>query len=343
MKISDFRSDTVTRPDPEMYEAIQRAPLGDDVLGDDPTVAKLENYGAELLGKEAALFLPSGTMANQIACYCHTRAGDEIILEEQSHIYNFESGALTVISRVQPRPLKGVYGKIPLELIQEAIRPPSLHCPTTTLLCLENTHNLAGGTVLELDYCQQAYELALQNGLRLHLDGARIFNAAIASQTEAKKFAQCCHSLSFCLSKGLGAPAGSLLLGDKKFIENARKIRKMLGGAMRQAGILAAAGIVALEKRHRLNLDHQRAKKLALALSKIKPLEIDLNSVQTNIVLVNLPKMWNSQDISQKLQDKGILVSAISPHKIRFVVHKDIDDRDVDNAIYACEKLMAEK
>ena len=338
MKISDFRSDTVTQPDEEMRQAMARAVVGDDVFGEDPTVKELEEKAAEIFGKEAALFLPSGTMANQVAVFCHTQAGDEVILERDSHIYNFEVGGLAVISRVQVHPIVGEQGVMSPEDVERAIRPKNLHLPRTSLICLENTHNLAGGKVLPLENIRAIWEIAKTHNVRVHIDGARIFNACCASGISPREYAHYCHSLSFCLSKGLGAPVGSLLVGDKEWIEEARRVRKMLGGGMRQAGVLAACGLIALERREQLTRDHHLARQLTQGLSQFP--QIHIEEPETNIVMVYLSPPFQAEEFVQRIREKGVLAVAIRQNLVRFVTHKDVDEQDVQRAIEAVGSVL---
>ena len=335
MKISDFRSDTVTQPDEVMRQAMAQASVGDDVWGEDPTVKELEQRSAQIFGKEAALFLPSGTMANQVAVFCHTCPGDEVILEKSSHLYNFEVGGLAVISQVQAHPIAGEEGIIPPEKVKQAIRPLNIHLPRTALICLENTHNLAGGRVLPLENIQDIWEIAQTHNLRVHIDGARIFNACIASGIPPQKYANYCHSLSFCLSKGLGAPVGSLLVGDREWIEEARRVRKMLGGGMRQAGVLAACGLVALERRHQLARDHHLAKSLARELSQFP--QIQVKNPETNIVMVELLPPLQAESFIRKIRSQGVLAVAIAQNLVRFVTHRDVGEKDVQKALKAVQ------
>ncbi len=331
-RIIDLRSDTVTKPTPEMYEAIRNAPLGDDVLGDDPTVKELEKLAAEKTGFEAALYVPSGTMGNAIACKVWTREGTEVILEEMCHIYNFEVAHLAEISRVMPRPLKSNRGYIDPEDIRKNIKKEGLHIAGTSLICLENTHNFWGGKVLTPEYLKEVREIADEFDLPLHLDGARIFNAAVFLKKDVREFTKYLDSLMFCLSKGLSCPVGSVLCGSKEFIEKARRVRKLLGGGMRQAGILAACGIVALNKMiDRLEEDHKNAKKLAEGLSEISWVEINPDEVETNIVVANVKK--DPEEVTKKMADKGVLALPFGKGRIRFVTHKDVNEEDIEEAL----------
>jgi threonine aldolase len=332
--IVDLRSDTVTKPTPEMLEAMMNAELGDDVLGDDPTVHALEAAAAEKMGKEAAMFVPSGTMGNQSALKAWLSPGDAIIVEQDAHIMYYESGAPGAISGVVSWTLKSNRGVMDPQDILDRVTPGSIHTPTTKLLCLENTHNKAGGTVIPLDMMKRYREIANHNGMNIHLDGARIFNAAVYLGLEAKEIAQYSDSVSFCLSKGLSCPVGSVLCGPKEFIEKARYVRKRLGGGMRQAGILAACGLVALKTTvDRLAEDHRRARAFAERIASCPGLEIDLEAVQTNIVRVNTAtpaKEW-----ADALKAKNVWCFPTSPSQLRFVFHREIDDEKLDTAIAA--------
>jgi len=331
----DLRSDTVTKPSPGMREAIYKAEVGDDVFGDDPTVTRLENIVADLLGKPKALFVPSGTMANQLCLRSQTEPGDEVLLEKDSHIFNYEVGSASALSGLQLHPLVGTKGVITVEQIEEVIRPDNIHIPKTALICLENTHNRAGGTVFPLDEIEKIYELAKRNNIKIHLDGARLWNAVIATGIPLHKWSKYFDSVSVCLSKGLGAPIGSVIAGGEDFIKKARRNRKMYGGGMRQVGIIAAAGIYAIENNfNRMIEDHRNARLLAERLSQIKGMQIDLQSVQTNIVVINIEK--SKKDVSQvieQLKNKGVLVVAFGKNKIRAVTHLDVDRNDILEAV----------
>ncbi len=331
---SDFRSDTVTRPTEEMRKAMYNAEVGDDVLGDDPTVIKLEELAAEVTGKEAALFVPSGTMGNTIAVKLGSVEGTEVILEEKCHIYNFEAANMARYAYVMPRPVKSENGQMPVEEIKANIKTVLReHIPGTSMICLENTHNYHGGAPLPLNYIEEVSKIAKDNKLHFHLDGARMFNASTALKVDVKEITKHFDSVMFCLSKGLCAPVGSMLVGDKEFIKKARFLRKSLGGGMRQAGILAAAGIIAIEKMtKRLEEDHIRAKKLAEGIADLKGIKVDLESVQTNFVMVELETM-SSFEFLRELEKEGVLALPFSETRVRFVIHNDIDDNDVEKAI----------
>ncbi len=340
---SDFRSDTVTRPTEEMRKAMYEAEVGDDVLGDDPTVRKLEELAAETIGKEAALFVPSGTMGNTIALKILSGEGKEVILEEHSHIYNYEAGNISRIAGSIPRPLPSDYGVIPLELIEENIHKGLRdHIPETRLIALENTHNYWGGAPIPVDYIEKVGLLAKKYNLYFHLDGARIFNAATSLSKDVKEIAKPFDTVMFCLSKGLSAPVGSLIAGSFDFIKEARVVRKYLGGGMRQAGVLAAAGIVAIKKMtKRLHEDHERAKKLAEGIYDIEGLKVDLDRVKTNFVMIELSKM-SSFEFLEKLKEKKVLALPFSDKRVRFVTHKDIDDKDIEKGIKAIREVLME-
>ncbi len=341
-EISDFRSDTVTRPTPEMRRAMAEAVVGDDVLGDDPTVIKLEALAAETMGKEAGLFVPSGTMGNSVAVKVWTRELEEVIVEARSHIYNMESTHLTFVSRVTPRPIPSRRGVMDPDEVERNIRTPSVHSPRTSLICLENTHNNWSGAVLPLAGFRALREVADRHGLKIHLDGARIFNAATASGVSVKEYAALADSVMFCLSKGLSAPVGSMLVGPREFIDMARRVRKALGGGMRQAGVLAAPGIIALTvMTKRLGEDHARAKRLAAAIAGLPGVSLDPASVETNILIFGFshPRI-SCAALLDELGKRRVLALAISGG-VRFVTHKDIDDEDVDRAAAAFRQLLA--
>jgi threonine aldolase len=338
----DLRSDTVTKPSPAMREAIFKAEVGDDVFEDDPTVIKLEMIVADLLGKENALFVPSGTMANQICLRTLTHPGDEVILEEGSHIFNYEVGSASALSGLQFYPVKGIRGVITSEQIKERIRPDDIHIPQTKVISLENTHNRAGGTVFPLDEIKRIAGIASEQKIKMHLDGARLWNAVIATGTPLHTWAKPFDSVSVCLSKGLGAPIGSVIAGSGEFIQKARRSRKMLGGGMRQVGIIAAAGIYAIENNfNRLIEDHRNAELLAEKLSEIEGLKIDLESVQTNIVVIDIKSTKKSVNQTLKeLKDKGVLLVPFGKDKIRAVTHLDLKTEDILKAIEKSKEVF---
>ncbi|MDH7512610.1 MAG: GntG family PLP-dependent aldolase [Clostridiales bacterium] len=340
-EVSDFRSDTVTKPTEKMRRAMAEAVVGDDVLGDDPTVQELERLAAALMGKEAALFVPSGTMGNSIAVKVWTRELDEVIVEARSHIYNMESTHMTFISRVSPRPLSSHRGAMDPGEVERNIRKPSVHIPRTSLVCVENTHNNLSGAVVPIENIKAIREITLRHGIKLHLDGARIFNASTASGIPVKEYAALADSVMFCLSKGLSAPAGSLLVGSREFIDYGRRVRKALGGGLRQVGVLAAPGIVALtEMTGRLKEDHIRAKNLALSIAGLPGIRLNPEEIETNIVIFGFahPKITIPEFLS-RLKERRVLALATTGG-IRFVTHKDIDDEDIDRALAAFSEIL---
>lgn len=337
-KIIDLRSDTVTKPTPAMRRVMAEAEVGDDVFGEDPTVNKLQEYAAQLFGREAALFVPSGTMGNQIAIKVHTQPGDEVIVEEASHIFNSEMAMMSAFAGVLPRPIPSERGFLRWEQIERAIRPNVYYYAQTRLICLENTHNLKGGGVYPLEWAREIIENAHRRGLAVHLDGARIFNAALATGRSVKEITEGFDSVMFCLSKGLGAPAGSMLVGSREFIEKARRVRKMLGGGMRQVGVLAAAGLYALEHHvARLAEDHKNAQLLAEALREIP--EVRLEPVETNIVIFEL-STTPADKLIDELKQRDILALAIGPRRIRLVTHLDVSREDVLYAAQAIREIL---
>lgn len=341
-EIIDLRSDTVTKPTEEMRRAMYNAEVGDDVFGEDPTVNELERRCAEITGKQAALFVPSGTMANSIAVYVLTNEGDEVIVEEKSHIYNMEVAHLSLISRVLPRPLPSKRGEVDIELIKKNIRKRKLHIPGTSLICIENTHNFWGGKVISPEYVKEVYSLAKNEGINLHIDGARIFNASVAYKRPITDWTEYCDTVMFCFSKGLSCPVGSVLCGDKKIIDEARRTRKFLGGGMRQAGVLAACGLVALEKMiNRLEEDHQKAKRLAYGIYGLPGIKIDPGEVETNIIIFEFfhPKL-SIEEFLYKLKENKILALPISINQIRMVTHKDVDFDDIERTIEVFKKIL---
>jgi threonine aldolase len=333
--VIDLRSDTVTKPTPAMRTAMAKAAVGDDVYGEDPTVNRLEELAAERFGQAAGLFLPSGTMGNQVAVLTHTQRGDEVLLEAEAHIYYYEVGGLAALAGVQPRLIAGERGRLDPELVERALRAPNIHFPRPSLLCLENTHNRGGGTVMDCETMQGLVELAHDHGLTVHLDGARIFNAACFLGTDVRDLTAGVDSIMFCLSKGLCAPIGSLLVGSRPFIARARKMRKLLGGGMRQAGVVAAAGIVALnELVDRLSEDHTNARRLAQGLAEIAGLQSDPQQVQTNIVLCQVTDPeWDGPALAECLAGAGVLVNAFGPDQLRFVTHHDVGAIDIERAL----------
>ncbi len=342
MKIIDLRSDTVTHPTPEMREAMYRAEVGDDVFGEDPTVNRLEAMAAERMGKEAALFVVSGTMGNLVALLTHCGRGDEAIVGDQSHTFLFEQGGMAALGGITPRPIPNQPdGTLRLEDIEAAIRPDNVHFPRTRLICLENTHNMCNGTPLTPEYTAQVARLARRHGLRVHLDGARVFNAAAALGVNVKELVREVDSVMFCLSKGLCAPVGSLLCGDADFIAEARRARKVVGGGMRQAGVLAAAGIVALEKMtQRLAEDHERARRLAEGLAQIPGIEV--GPVHTNILYFWLTEeaTRTPEEVADGLDERGVRILGRENGRFRAVTHYWITDEDIDRTLQAMQEVM---
>ena len=339
MDYIDLRSDTVTKPTPEMREAMAEAEVGDDVYHDDPTVNRLEELAANMLSKQAALFVPSGTMGNLIALLVHCQRGDEAIVGDKSHIYLNEAGGMSALGGIQPCAIPNQKdGTLALDDILASIRTDDVHHPITRLICLENTQNICGGIPLTPEYTHQVGELARQNNLSLHIDGARIFNAAAAQNVDVKELVGAADSVMFCLSKGLASPIGSMLVGTNKFIARARHLRKMLGGGMRQVGIVAAAGIISLEKMtKRLTDDHARARRLADGLRKVQGVLVDEGSPFSNMVYLNLANdvKMDTAEITASAAKQGILLDCESPRRIRLVTHYWVDDTAVDKAIQA--------
>ena len=329
----DLRSDTVTKPSEQMRKAMYQAEVGDDVYKEDPTINKLEEYTAELLGKEAALFVTSGVMGNQICLNVHTQPGDEVICESDAHIFQYESGSPAALSGIQLYPVKGENGIILSEQVEPLIRPESAYyMPKTKVVEVENTHNRAGGTIYPIENIKELKKLVTKYNLKFHLDGARLWNASVATGIKVSEYASYFDSVSVCLSKGLGAPVGSVIAGSKNFITKAFRVRKGWGGGMRQAGILAAAGLYALKNNFtRLAEDHQKAKILAGAIAGINSLEIDLNNVQTNIIIFK-PKNISVDDALTKCREKGLLLSVGQVGTLRAVTHLDVDFKDIDKA-----------
>jgi len=341
----DFRSDTVTLPTPEMREAMYKAAVGDDVYGEDPTLNRLEALAAEKVGKEAALFVPTGTMGNQLAVLTHTQRGDEVIVEANSHVYATEVGGIAVLSGVIPRLVTGRRGVMDPADIAKALRPANIHFAATRLICVENTHNAGGGTVIPLDTLAATRQLADERHIALHMDGARVFNAAVALGVDVKEITRHVDSVMFCLSKGLSAPVGSMLAGTAEYIGRARKWRKMLGGGMRQAGFLAAAGIVALETMlERLAEDHANARRLAEGLAAIPGIIVDLEAVQTNIVFFDFSGTGAAPaDLGAALSREGIVSGIGAATRTRFVTHYGITAADVDLTLEVIKSVINRK
>ena len=344
MKYIDLRSDTVTQPTPEMREAMAEAEVGDDVYRDDPTVKRLEELAAEMLDKQASIFVPSGTMGNLLALLVHCQRGDEVIVGRLSHIYLNEAGGMSALGGIQPCPVMNQKdGTLLLDDIRSSIRTEDVHHPITRLICLENTQNICGGIPLTAEYTRQVGELAHLNGLALHIDGARIFNSAVAQNVSVRELVEPADSVMFCLSKGLASPIGSMLVGSQKFIARARHLRKMLGGGMRQVGIIAAAGIISLEKMvNRLSDDHLRARKLADGLRHVHGIAVDEDSPYSNMVYLNLSDevKMDSKQVCEKAQAMGILLDAEDPRRFRLVTHYWIDDGAVEKTVSAFREIL---
>jgi threonine aldolase len=342
----DLRSDTVTQPTQEMRKAMAEAKVGDDVYGEDPSVNHLEAISAELLGKDAALFVPSGTMGNLAAVLAHCGRGDEVILGHLSHTFLYEAGGISALGGVHPRTIpNNDDGTLSLEDIEGAIRPDNPHFPISRLVILENTHNRTGGSTLPREYTREVGKITKRNNLALHIDGARIFNAAAALGVPAIDLVEPADSITFCLSKALCAPVGSVLCGSKEFIQKARRARKQLGGGMRQAGVLAAAGIVALENMiQRLGEDHQRARILAEGLRGLGGLEVEKNPPPSNMVYLALEAGFplTAYELAEQLREKSVLVGSVSERRIRMVLHYWISDEDIEYAL-TCFKDIIKK
>lgn len=340
----DLRSDTVTKPTPQMRQAMANAEVGDDVYGEDPTVNLLQERAAEIFGKEAALFVPTGSMGNQIAVKLHTKLGDEVIIEERGHIFNYEMGTPAVVSGVMIRPVraKNDNGMLTWAEIESAlhVNQPYYACPTG-LICLENTHNFGGGSVMSAEETSEICKNAHKLNLPVHLDGARIFNSAVAQKETVANLSKDCDSVQFCLSKGLGAPVGSILLGKKDFISEARVWRKRFGGGMRQAGILAAAGLVALEESpKRLHIDHENAKILAEGAANLRGISIDAEKVQTNIVIFDISQTGKtSAEIVEELKKDEIYAIPFGK-SIRMVTHYDVSREDIETVVISLKKII---
>ncbi len=342
--IIDLRSDTVTHPTPKMREVMSRAEVGDDVYGEDPTVNRLQELAAEMLGKEAALFTASGTMSNLVGVLTHCGRGDEMIVGDQAHVFVYEVGGSSALGGVHVRTVPNRDGfPDPVE-VEKAIRGQNVHFPRTRLVCLENTHNRCGGVVLTPEQTEAIAAVTHRKGLRLHMDGARLFNSAVAQGMPARRLVEQCDSVNVCLSKGLCAPVGSLLLGTKEYIEEARRWRKMVGGGMRQAGILAAAGIVALtEMVDRLAEDHTNARTMAEGVAQIPGLRVDLSSVQTNIVMVDIERAGMDGGVfTARMKESGVLVSYTGDgNRVRLVTHWGIERGDAERAVLAARRVMS--
>lgn len=339
----DLRSDTVTRPSEKMRRAMAEAPVGDDVFLEDPTVNRLQERAADVFGREAALFVPSGTMANLIAILAQTEPGQEVICERLSHVYNYEMASMAAVAGVMPRVVEGERGIMTWAMIEPAIQPKIYYRAQTGLICLENTHNMAGGAVLPTGTAHEICRNAHTRGLRVHLDGARVFNAAVALGESVAEMTRPFDSVGFCFSKGLGAPVGSMLVGSTEFIDRARVLRKRLGGGMRQAGILAAAALVALEDSPgRLHEDHANARFLADRLAAMRGIKLDPASVLTNIVIFDiLATGKGAAEFLDRLTAQGVLAVPVGPAKIRMVTHCDVNRADIEKAVEAVAKVVA--
>ncbi len=343
MKTIDLRSDTVTLPSPAMREAIYNAELGDDVFCEDPTTIHLEQMAAERMGKEAAMLVVSGTMGNLVCVLTHCRRGDEVILGDMSHTFLYEAGGMAALGGIHPHTVTNQPdGTMKLEDIKGAIRANNVHFPRTRLICLENTHNRCSGSALTVEYMKEVDVLAKKNNLMVHLDGARIFNAAVALQVDVKELTQNADSVSFCLSKGLSAPVGSVICGTEAFIAEARRNRKVLGGGMRQCGIISAAGITALEEMvDRIVEDHENAQHLAKGIAQISGLSIDLERVRTNIVYFDLvSQKIKAEELASQLDEKGIKILQLGPSRFRAVTHYGISVEDIETALAAISEIM---
>lgn len=343
MRKVELRSDTMTKPTPSMRQAMAEAEVGDDVFGEDPTVNRLEKMAAERMGKEAALFVTSGTMGNLVSQLVHCGRGDELILGSHSHTFFFEQGGSAAVGSIHPRTIPNQPdGKLAPEDIQAAIRRDNVHFPQTRLIVLENTHNLCSGYPLDANYMKAVSEIARRHGLKIHVDGARIFNAAVALDVDASELTAEADSVSFCLSKGLAAPVGSMVCGNQEFINQARRARKLLGGGMRQAGVIAAAGIVALnEMVDRLAEDHANAQKLAQGLANITGISVDPAHIKTNIVFFDITRNdMTAAELVNRLNEEGVRMSASGPQRLRAVTHYHISSEDIDYTLNAFAKVL---
>jgi threonine aldolase len=336
--IIDLRSDTFTRPTPGMMHAITNAVVGDDVFGEDPTVNELEARAAGMFGMEAALYCPTGTMSNQIAIKCHTHPGDELICDRTAHVYLYEAGGIAANSGVQTYTLDGKFGRINALQVKEAINPDDVHKPRTSLVCLENTANRGGGGCYDFNDILAIRKVCDENNLKLHLDGARLFNALVAKNETPEQYGKVFHSISVCLNKGMGCPIGSILIGSNEFIRNARRVRKLFGGGMRQAGYMAAAGIYALDNHiERLAEDHDHAKQIAAALQG-KPFAGEILPVETNILIFEV-KNKPAKQLAEEFKQHGILAIAMTPTQIRMVTHLDVTKEMVGKVIEVIESM----
>ena len=342
-RVVELRSDTFTTPTPEMRRAMAEAEVGDDVFGEDPTVNRLEAAAAHRFGKEAGLFVVSGTMGNQVSLMAQTQRGEEILLDEDSHIFNYEVAAPAILSSVQVHPLRGQHGILDPDDVRRAIRPANIHFPRTTLVAVENTHNRGGGAIYPLETLRSIRRIADEQGLQVHLDGARLFNASVAKGIDVREYAAQASSVTFCLSKGLAAPIESMVMGRRDFIDRARRARKLMGGGMRQAGVIAAAGLVALETMvDRLREDHENARILAEGLAQLPGVEIDLARVETNILIFDVRRRdIDAPGLVLKLAEHGVRALAVSDTGIRMVTHKDVDRAGILRALETIKTILA--
>ncbi len=338
----DLRSDTVTLPTPEMRRAMMEAEVGDDVYGEDPTVNRLQALAAELTGKEAALFVTSGTQGNMVSILTHCGRGDEVIVGDRSHTYLYEQGGMAQLGGIHPRVIPNrPNGTLDPEDVLNAIRPENIHFPRSRLLILENTHNFCYGSPITPEYTREIGQLVHERGLRLHIDGARIFNAAVALGVDVKALVEPADSVTFCLSKGLSAPVGSVVCGSREFIEEAKRVRKVLGGGMRQAGVIAAAGIIALTKMvDRLAEDHANARRLAEGLANIPAFEVALDRIRTNIVYFDVVNGRTAQELVERAREAGVLLLAMGPYRIRAVTHYGIEAHHIHEALNILEHIV---
>lgn len=339
----DLRSDTVTRPTQEMRRAMAAAEVGDDVFGDDPTVNALQDLAAEVMGKEAALFVPTGSMGNQVCLGALTRPGDEVVCDEGAHFLHYEGGSIAAHLGLVARPLHGDRGVLGADQVSDALRPGNEHNPRSAVVAIENTHNSAGGRVFPIDEARAVAKVCREHDVPMHLDGARIFNAQVATGVPARAWAQCADTVTFCFSKGLGAPIGSMVCSSAEVIARGRTIRKRLGGGMRQVGVLAAAARVALESGvERLADDHANARRLAAGLEGLHPDSVVPEDVATNMVYVDLrPFHHSAPEVSAALRSEGILTLGFPGHSMRLVTHRDVSAGDVDAALEALRKVLA--
>ncbi len=342
MQYIDLRSDTVTKPSDAMREVMLKAEVGDDVYGEDPTVNKLQKRIAEMFGKDTSLFVPSGTMGNEICIKVHTQPGDEIIVDQDSHIFVYETAGPSLLAGVQMMPIAGMNGVMTADQIKMAIRPRAYYLPRTKLICIENTHGRSSGSIFPLDEIKRIHEIAKCTNVKMHLDGARLWNASVEAEISLDNYGKYFDSISVCFSKGLGAPIGSIIIGNKTFIEEATRYRKIFGGGMRQVGILAAAALYAIEHNiKRLKEDHQKARYFAQELNHLEQIEIDVNQVQTNIVIGNISKMGKSQfEILELLKAHGILLTPERLTSIRSVMHMDVSMQQVEQAVNVFRSLF---